>query len=169
MNPFQKMMNDDAYVIDASGLRHGPFKTKFGGETLAFFEENFRADVGDFIVQALPGGQERNHEVIDVDYSSGLRAIPACWTVTVKKVSAAQAASLAAIHNYTINATNVQVGNHNTQHITANLQTLISTINNSDCSPEQKSDAKSKLRTFLESPLMAAVLGGAVQGLLALL
>lgn len=55
-----------------------------------------------------------------------------------------------------------QVGHGNTQEIRAGVSMLLSAIEKSDASTQQKEEAKSLLRKFLEHPLVAAVAGGAV-------
>ena len=69
------------------------------------------------------------------------------------------------VQNQTINitdSTNVVVGNNNSQVVTQTVRDLISIIESSDASSEQKVEAKSLLRRFLEHPLLAAVAGGAI-------
>jgi len=73
------------------------------------------------------------------------------------------------VQNNSVNvtgSTNVAVGDHNYQTITDSVQHLVSTIDSSCASMEQKAEAKSLLRKFLEHPLLSAQAGGAI-GLLA--
>jgi hypothetical protein len=158
---------DDAYVEDSQGKRTGPFKTKFAGSGLTFFDANFHADEGDLIIQQLPGSREKKYRVIEAQFRTGLHGIPAHYAV---KVQTGAAATPAPAPSNTFNfsgANNVQIGDHNAQHITATFQTLIADIDKSNCTPSEKAEAKSKLRAFLESPVAAAVLGGLAQGLVA--
>ncbi len=67
------------------------------------------------------------------------------------------------VQNKTINitgSTNVVVGDNNT--VTQSVRDLLSAIECSNGTPEQKAEAKSLLRRFLEHPLVAAVAGGAI-------
>lgn len=69
------------------------------------------------------------------------------------------------VQNQTVNitgSTNVVVGNNNSQVVTQTVRDLISIIESSDAPHEQKTEAKSLLRRFLEHPLLAAVAGGAI-------
>jgi hypothetical protein len=66
-------------------------------------------------------------------------------------------------------SSNIQVGDHNTQSIVTGIQQLISEIDCSSSSDEQKKEAKSLLKGFLEHPLTSAVVGGAVGGLVGML
>lgn len=162
---FSSLMTDDAYVEDQQGKRNGPFKTKFAGDELTFFDKQFHADEGDSIVQRLPSSRERKYRVLEAQFRSGVHGIPAHYSVKVQTGAAATPASAPSNTFNFSGSNNVQVGNHNAQHITATFQTLIADIDKSNCTPSEKADAKSKLRAFLESPVAAAVLGGIAQGL----
>ena len=164
---FHSMMTDDAFVEDQQGNRTGPFKTKFAGDELTFFDKQFHAEEGESIVQVLPSDRERKYRVVEAQFRSGLHGIPAHHCVKVQTGSAATPAP-APSNTFNFSGSNtVQIGNHNAQHITATFQTLIAGIDNSNCTSTEKADAKSKLRAFLESPVAAAVLGGLTQGLVA--
>jgi len=62
-------------------------------------------------------------------------------------------------------SSNVQIGNGNVQEIQVHLQTLISKIDESSGSEEEKKDAKSLLRRFVEHPLVSSVAGGLAGGI----
>ena len=71
------------------------------------------------------------------------------------------------VQNKTINitgSTNVVVGDNNA--VSQSVRELLTAIESSSGTPEQKAEAKSLLRRFLEHPLVSAVAGGAI-GLLA--
>ncbi|MBA3023420.1 MAG: hypothetical protein FP821_05925 [Sideroxydans sp.] len=59
-------------------------------------------------------------------------------------------------------SSNFQVGHGNTQEIQAGVSILLNAIEKSDASPQQKEEAKTLLRKFLEHPLVSAVAGGAI-------
>jgi len=59
-------------------------------------------------------------------------------------------------------STNVVVGNNNSQTIASNIRELVAVVESADASPEQKLEAKSLLRRFLEHPLVVASAGGAI-------
>jgi hypothetical protein len=70
------------------------------------------------------------------------------------------------VQNKTINisgSTNVVVGDSNT--VTQSVHDLLNAIDSSTGTPEQKAEAKNLLRRFLEHPLVAAVVGGAIGAL----
>lgn len=64
-------------------------------------------------------------------------------------------------HNVSItSSSNVQVGSGNVQGVTIHVQKLIEVIDSAQASPEQKAEAKTALRAFLEHPAVTAILGG---------
>lgn len=68
------------------------------------------------------------------------------------------------VQNHTVNisgSTNVVVGDYNQQNVTQHLEGLVRAIEASGGTPAEKDDAKSRLKSFLEHPLLAAVVGGA--------
>jgi hypothetical protein len=66
-------------------------------------------------------------------------------------------------------ASNVQVGNHNVQHVTQVFKDLVEKIESGPGTPAEKAEAKSKLRRFLEDPLVLAIAGGLAGSLSGLL
>lgn len=67
------------------------------------------------------------------------------------------------------NSQGIQVGNHNTQNIISSIETLITQLDASDAAPEEKQEAKKRLRDFLKHPITAASLGSGLTKLLELL
>jgi RIP homotypic interaction motif len=57
-------------------------------------------------------------------------------------------------------SSNVQVGSHNVQDISIQIEKLVSAIDHSSASDEEKAEAKSRLKKFLEHPLVASIAGG---------
>lgn len=69
------------------------------------------------------------------------------------------------VQNHTVNisgSTNVVVGDYNQQNVTQHLEGLVRAIEASGGTPAEKDEAKSRLKSFLEHPLLAAVVGGAI-------
>jgi hypothetical protein len=59
-------------------------------------------------------------------------------------------------------SSNVVVGDHNQQNVTHHIEGLIKAIDSSNATPADKAEAKSRLQTFLEHPLVSAIAGGAI-------
>ncbi len=66
------------------------------------------------------------------------------------------------IHIGTVNASGAtQIGNNNTQSIENLFVSLVDQIENSSGTEEEKKEAKNRLRSFLEHPLVVKLLGAA--------
>lgn len=70
------------------------------------------------------------------------------------------------IHIGNIYATAAQIGDHNTQNIETVFKVLIEKIDNVDAPEEEKKEAKSRLKAFLEHPLVGTAMGMGVNALL---
>ena len=57
---------------------------------------------------------------------------------------------------------NIQIGDNNTQHISTHVEQLLLSIESSSATPEQKEEAKSQLKKFLEHPAVVATIGSLV-------
>jgi len=66
-------------------------------------------------------------------------------------------------------SSNVQIGDHNSQSIVNELENLVRLINDSSATSEEKQGTCSKLASFLNSPVVSSILGGAVGSLVAML
>lgn len=161
----KNLLTDDAFVQTHDGNRTGPYKTKFAGHELVFYDQNFHAEPDDLIIQKLANGREKSHKVLDVQHNSGLRQIPATIIVTVQAGLSHSPSQNHITHHTTVNATNVQMGDNNAQYINNAFQELINNIDNSSTSPAQKAEAKSRLQALVENPVVAAILGGVAQGI----
>jgi len=97
------------------------------------------------------------------EYGQG-RAISAERSITQKDTSPANI-QIGTIYNQGP----AQIGNHNTQNIEIVLKELIDKINDADVPDEQKREAKSRLKAFLEHPLVGTALGLGGSAIMALL
>ena len=107
-----------------------------------------------------PGGVVGCGEITSqgiTEYEDGLYGAPSPVAVPV----------LQTIH--ISNSQGIQVGNYNTQNFVSAMEQLIQQINNANTTTQEKEEAKSRLRDFLEHPLVCAIVGGTVEGLLTLL
>lgn len=162
----QNLMKDNAFIEDETGERFGPFKTKFGGSELIFFDDKLLVKEKDVVIQPLPNGTEQRFIVTDVQFNSGLGRIKAHYSISiVKESNQKKEKNMATNTTFHINNSNVQVGDGNIQNIVNSIEQLVKEIDNSQSTSEQKEEAKSLLKTFISNPTVAAVLGGAVSGL----
>jgi hypothetical protein len=163
-------MTDNAFFENEAGERIGPYKTKFGTSELIFFDEKLSTKEGDIVIQPLPNGNEERFVITNVQFNSGLRGKNAHYSIEIVKESKKQKEDkMATSTTFHINNSNVQVGDGNIQNIVNSFEQLVSEIDNSESTLEQKEEAKALLKTFISNPTVAAVLGGAVSGLFTIL
>lgn len=174
MNPFSRLLNDEVYVENGAGERSGPYKTAIGsknGLSASIFEANLDVEEGWKLIRPLPNGKEEFYTVVEANYSPGLHTIPPHWVLKLRKDSSLVQPRREQ-RTTTININNsqgIQIGDHNVQHIASSITGLVEMIESSAVAPAEKEEAKGLLRKFLSNPAVAAVLGGATSGLLALL
>jgi hypothetical protein len=172
MNPFARLQNDTVFIERATGERSGPFKTAIGskgGFSASIFEASLEAEEGWKLIRPLPNGKEELFTILEVNYSSGLSTIPPHWVLKLRKESSLAAAPRPATTINIANSSGIQIGDHNIQHIANGFIGLIEKIEASNAPQEEKEEAKSLLRGVLENPTVAAVLGSATAGALAIL
>jgi len=171
-NPFDGLMNDTVFIVNSDGARSGPYKTAISNKGEAtIFDETIDVEEGYKLIRPLPNGKQDVFTILEANYSPGLHAIPPHYSLKIKKDSSLlhrQAEQKSTTINIS-NSQGIQVGDHNIQNITNSLGELIQQIENSNDSPEQKSVAKGKIKELISNPTVAAILGGATSGLLALL
>ena len=161
MNPFSKFPTDHAKVEKADGSLLGPHKMIFTGKAIIVCDVNADIEEGDCILRELPNGIIQRHTVTESNFYQKMQSIPAHFQVKATKGAVQEKK----VPRQTINihsAGAVQIGDHNTQQITATIQALVQKIESSDASAEDKSEVKSLLQKFLAHPLVAAAVGAAI-------
>lgn len=167
MNPFEDFCTDEVLVQRPSGDVSSPLKCSISDNQITFFDTILDITTKDKLVRALPNGKAERFDILDVAYSSGFAGIPASFNLKVQRQDSLIATPKATVNNISIsNSHGFQVGDYNVQNVVNSFKTLIKAIDESSASPETKTEAKSRLLSFLEHPLTSAVLGGAVSGLL---
>lgn len=172
MNPFKNLLNDTVFIQKPGGERSVPFKTAitYGREISAsIFEGDLDVEEGWRLVRPLPNGKDEFFVIIDANYSQGLKTIPPHWTLKLTKESSFMAEKPRGTTINISNSSGIQIGDHNVQHIANGIVGLIEKIEVSSTSDDEKKVAKGSIRAMLENPTIAAVMGSAVSGALALL
>ncbi len=172
MNLFASLQNDTVYIENTSGERTGPYKTAIaskGGFSASIFEASLDVEEGWKLIRPLPNGKEELFTILEVNYSPGLHSIPPHWTLKLKKESSLATGPRSSTTINIAHSSGIQIGDHNVQHIASSLVGLIEKIEASSTSEQEKEKAKSLLRSVLENPTVAAVLGSATSGVLGLL
>jgi hypothetical protein len=170
MSPFEQLCRDTIVIRHQDGRASGPLKSAFSSDTFRIFDATLDVSEGDLVDRPLPNGKAERYDIIHVQFSQGLHAIPASYALRVRKQGSLVQYKEPNVTNINIsNSHGFQVGDHNTQNIVDSFKQVIERIDQGPGTPDQKAEAKTRLRAFLEHSLTSAVMGGAVGGLLGLL
>jgi len=160
------MLNDlvpqeEARIEKVDGSIVGPYKARFAGSTIFITDEKADLEEGDTILRKLPNGKDERSVVTEATlYRKGIGGMGAHYQVKFRK--GGQASSQPPTQNINISGnSSVQIGNHNTQNVINAFDSLIKEIESANASDDDKQEAKSRLKEFLEHPLVVAVLGAA--------
>lgn len=168
---FEKKAKHTVFIENGNRERSDPYKAVMSQGEAIIFNTTIDAEEGYKLIQPLPNGKENIFTIQETIYNEGLQTIPDHYRLKIKKDSSL-------LHKQeppkqtTINISKsqgIQVGDHNNQNITNSIGELISQIDSSNNTTEQKNEAKGKVRELLSNPTIAAILGGTASGLLALL
>jgi hypothetical protein len=170
MNPFDMLCNDTIYIHHQDGRVTGPHKSALSKDKFTVFDATLDVTEGDLIERPLPNGKAERYDIIHVHFSKGLLDIPPSYDFQVHKQGSLVHFHKPSVTNISVsNSQGIQIGDYNTQNIVDSLKVVIEQINKGPGSLEEKKEAKSRLLAFIEHPLTAAVIGGAVGGLAGLL
>ncbi|MDM5271968.1 hypothetical protein PGH07_07240 [Sulfurovum sp. zt1-1] len=167
----EKFYTDDAYILDEHGNKSGPYKTRFGsGKTLTFLDEMLEivVDTGYQIIRPLDDGSEMVFNVIAYDFQEKINRIPPQHILKIENAYEPHVETEPVRKN--VDDFNVfQAEDNKVINIPDSLIELIERINASDCTLEEKEEAKSVIKKLLENPTVSAILKDAASGLLLLL
>lgn len=157
---------EDARVLKPNGEVLGPYKALFTGSTIIIDDRTADIQEGDVVLRLLPSGKDERSVVTQATfYSRPIAGVGEHYQLKFRKgeeVPKKPEAQSIHIHN----AQSVQVGDHNTQNVVNMFQALAEKIENSNASPAEKGEAKSRLRAFLENPLVNTLIGVAASAIL---
>lgn len=167
MNPFEDLCTDTIYIRHQDQRATGPLKASFGKGKFTVFDETLDVSEGDLIERPLPNGKAERYDIVDVEFSQGLHDIPPSYSLQVHKHGSLVPFQKPGTTNITItNSKGVQVGDHNSQSIVDSFKQVIEQIENGPGTPEEKEEAKSRLKKFLKHPLVSAAIGPALTAFL---
>lgn len=170
MSPFKQLCKDTIVIRHQDGRTTGPLKAAFSADTFRIFDDQLDVSEGDIVDRPLPNGKAERYDILHVEFSQGLHAIPPSFALHIQKQGSLVPFKEQPVTNISIaNSQGFQVGDHNTQNIVECFKQMIDRIDQGEGTPEEKAEVKSRLRTFLEHPLTAAAVGGAVGGLMGVL
>lgn len=167
----QSLQNSKMYIQSKNGSKTGPYRCAFSNNNVITFETSISVEEGDKILRSLPNGKEESFTVLETSYNDGLRNTKPFWKLVVRKDTSLKEKSMRNTTSINIhNSQGIQVGDHNTQRNVANsFETLISIIEESNYSEQEKTEAKNKLKEFISHPLVSSILGSVVGNLMGLL
>jgi hypothetical protein len=170
MNLFSELCNDTIYIRHGDGRATGPLQSAFSQNNFTIFDPTLDVSEGDIVERPLPNGKAERYDVVHVHYSQGVHMIPPSYDLQVRKQGSLVQFQKPRVTNISIShSQGFQVGDNNTQNIVDSFKQILERIEQSDGTPEEKKEAKSRLSAFLEHPLTSAILGPAVGGLTGLL
>lgn len=168
MSAFRSLLKDTVFIVKPTGQRLGPYKAAVSPGSITIMEKSMDVDEGDHVAREIPSGKEELYLILSADYSQGLQSIPPSYTLMVRKTTtlSAKPPSVKSTTINILNSTGVQVGDYNAQQIQATFNELVARIDQSEGTPAEKAEAKSRLAAFLQHPLVTSVLGGAAGAVL---
>lgn len=150
---------EDARIEKRGGQVVGPYKTLFAGSTIIIADSMADIEEGDTILRRLPNGKDERSVVTDATFfNKGVGSLGAHYLVKFRKGGELQGQKPSQHINIT-GVQSVQIGDYNTQNIVNSFDALVKKIEASAASSTEKEEAKSRLRKFLEHPLVIAVIG----------
>jgi len=161
MSLFNNFPKEKATVEKPDGQVVGPYTMIFTGTTIMVQDKTADIDKGDVIVRTMPSGKEKFFTVTKSTFYQKMHSIPAHHQIKFEegRVTHSEKSS------QTINIHSpqaVQIGDNNTQQITATVQMLVQRIDDSDATSDQKAEAKSLLQKFLSHPLVTTIVGATI-------
>lgn len=149
-----RMMIDRMLIEWQDGSRHGPFKTRFGSETLLVFQDELKIAEGDRVIQTLSDGSELAHLVEGFSFNPARGKVPAHFSIRIVRASeptTREAPAAAA----TTQRTDADI---DAQGILTALRSLEHAIERAPFSAGQKEEAARTLRTLLDNEIVASLL-----------
>ncbi|MBX3417638.1 MAG: hypothetical protein KF851_08555 [Pirellulaceae bacterium] len=161
------MATESITVVKADGTSNGPYKATFSKNIMRVFGENVNVDDGDSIERPLPNGKIEMYTVEEATFVRGMSDAADNWKMIVRKDTSLRPKGGGKTTNINIhNSQGIQIGDYNVQHVQSVIESMISAIEDSDASDEEKTEAKSRLQAFLSHPLVTATLGAAAGALI---
>ena len=152
---------EEARVEKADGRILGPFKAIFAGDTIVIDDGKADIEEGDTVLRRLPNGRDERSLVTKANFfRQGVGSIGPHYQLRFRR--GGESAPQKPTHQITISsAHSVQIGDYNTQNIVSSFEALVQAIDTADAGAPEKEEAKSRLRSFLEHPVVVSLLGAA--------
>lgn len=164
--PFHQLMNDTVMIRKQDGSSNGPYKCSVQGTDIYIMDASVDGDDGDSVERELPNGKTETFAVLEAEFTKGLHSIPDSWHLHVRKDGSLRPKGDRTTNIHIENAQAIQIGDYNLQQVSSVLQSLVTAIDDSDATTEQKQEAKSRLAEFLRHPAVTATIGASVGALI---
>ena len=164
--PFSSLMRDEVSIHKQDGSTNGPYRCSVQTDSITIMDNAVDVEEGDSVERQIPNGKVETYTVLDAEFVKGLETIPDSWQLHVRKNSSLKPTGGRTTNIHIENATSIQIGDYNVQHVSSVLQSLMHTIDSSNVPTEQKKEAKSRLVEFLKHPAVSAALGSGVSALI---
>lgn len=158
----------DTVYLERDGARSEALQCNFSSPKTALFYRSLDITEGDKLIRPTPG-REDVYTIVEVTYSPGLGGIPPHYSLQLTKDSAIKPRSGSTNTINIHNSHGIQIGDNNVQNFEVFVRDMVRSIDQSDASPDERKEAKGRLRAFLEHPLVSAGFGAALPAILGLL
>lgn len=153
-----RMMIDRMYIVGRDGNRAGPFKTRFGSDSILVFLENLGIAEGDRIIRPMFDGSEQAYVVESFAFNPAKGKIPAHFSIRIAQASGAEVGMAATAGN----TAGELAADPATSGIAPVLQSLSQAIAASPFPAEKRHEAEALLRALLDNEVVASIVGRAV-------
>lgn len=165
----EDLADDKVVVVKSTGERLGPFKAAVDSRKgiIEIFNKRLDTDVGDTVERTVPPNRTEVYKILDIHYEAETHDVFAPFTLEVQRQGAPIKPSKGSVQNnfhISGDSPNIQVGDHNVQNVLSVMQSLVTEIERSNATSEQKAEAKSRLNAFLSHPVVTTVMGSAASG-----
>lgn len=131
---FQKIANRIKFAFDKNLIKDARFPVSYEGGTH-----------GMYIMVLISGGLTfEGEQYIDGSHRDFLENTMKNQTININAPSA------------------IQIGNNNSQQLNVTIQSLIEKIDSSNCSRQEKQEAKTLLQEFLKHPLVTTIISASI-------
>ena len=158
-------MNAKVMILSPNGGEFGPFDATVTAGKIIVWDQTADIEEGVVITRQLPSGKVERHYVKEANFYDSFHDIPAHWQTETSKSLKKAATPSSTVVNIT-RAEGIQIGDNNTQTILSGFEILVDSINETNAPPDEKDEAKGRLRRFLEHPLIIKLLGSGTDELL---
>lgn len=164
------LMGDDIFIESPNGTRVGPVKASVQGGKVYINDESLVIEEGGKILRPLPNGKSESHTILQVDFHKDpFGGQLSHYEVRIRKDSSLVPTPSGTTTINISNSHGIQIGDGNVLSIVTSMEMLAHAIESADRPPEEKADAKQKLKALLTHPLTTAILGNAAGKLIAML